>query len=55
MTNWERLIADSQSLDERASRIQVGESIGLPQEKIEGLTYDFHSWYVRFLAAYQKT
>lgn len=51
MTDWERLIADSQSLDERASRIQAGESISLPQEEIDKLTHDYHSWYARCLTA----
>src|SRR5437764_14899382 len=51
MTDWERLIAESQSLDERASRIQVGESIGLPQEEIDKLTHDYQAWYARCLTA----
>jgi hypothetical protein len=49
MTDWEQLIAEGQSLDERASKVQDGESIGLPKEAIDKLTRDYHSWYARCL------
>lgn len=51
MVEWEQLITEGQSLDERARRIQVGESIGVPQEEIDRLFHDYQSWYVRCLTA----
>ena len=49
MTDWEQLITEGQSLDERASKVQDGESIGLPKEAMDKLTRDYHSWYTRYL------
>jgi hypothetical protein len=50
MTDWERLIADSQILDERASKVQDGENVGLPKEAIDKLTRDYHSWFAKCLS-----
>src|SRR5713101_2687847 len=49
MTDWVQLIAEGQTLDERASKVQDGESVGLPKEAIDKLTRNYHSWYARCL------
>jgi hypothetical protein len=50
MTDWEQLIAESQSLDESASKIQDGQRVGLPKEEIEKLARDYHSWFAKCLS-----
>jgi hypothetical protein len=49
MADWELLITEGQNLDERASKVQNGESIGLPKETIDQLTRDYHSWFGKCL------
>ena len=50
MTDWEQLIAESQSLDESASKIQDGQRVGLPKEAIDKLARDYHSWFAKCLS-----
>ena len=50
MTDWEQLITEGQNLDERASKVQDGETVGLPKDEIDKLTRDYHSWYAKCLA-----
>src|SRR5260370_34820716 len=50
MTDWEQLITESQSLDERASKIQDGERVGLSKEEINKFTYDYYSWFAKCLS-----
>src|SRR5215467_6916671 len=50
MTDWEQLIVEGQRLDETASKIQDGESVGLSKEAIDKLTRDYHAWFGRCLS-----
>ena len=50
MTDWEQLITESQSLDERASKIQDGERVGLSKEEINKFTDDYYSWFAKCLS-----
>lgn len=50
MTDWEQLIVESQRLDERASKVQDGETVGLPKDAIDKLIRDYHSWFAKCLS-----
>ncbi len=50
MTDWEQLIAESQSLEEKASKIQDGEKVGLSKADINKLTRDYYSWFARCIS-----
>jgi hypothetical protein len=47
---WDDLIAESRKLDETASKIQLGETVGLSKEDIEKLSADYHLWYGKCLS-----
>lgn len=46
---WDELLSESQDLEERASKIQDGEKIGLPKGDIDKLIHDYHVWFARCL------
>ncbi|GHO85229.1 restriction endonuclease [Dictyobacter formicarum] len=50
MADWDMLIAESKKLEETASQIQQGETIGLPQEAIRQLSYDYQVWLSKCLS-----
>jgi len=50
MTTWNDLIDESQRLEDRASKIQVGETIGLSQEEIDILSHEYQLWLGRCLS-----
>ncbi len=54
MSVWDELIAESKRLEERASKIQDGESVGLSQEEIETLIANYYVWYGNCLAVLPK-
>jgi hypothetical protein len=54
MTYWEQLIAEGQSLDERASKIQDGETVGLSKAAIDKLLRDYHTWFAKCLSLLPK-
>src|SRR5260370_37125608 len=51
MNDWEQLITEAHSLDERDSKIQNGENVGLSKAEIEKLIRDYHSWFAKCLRA----
>jgi hypothetical protein len=44
MTVWENLIAESQRLEETASKIQDGETVRLSKEAIDKLSHEYQLW-----------
>ncbi len=50
MSDWDELITESRKLDETASQIQQGETVGLTKEEIDSLSSRYHLWYERCLA-----
>jgi hypothetical protein len=50
MRVWYELIAESRKLEEIASKIQQGESVGLSREEIEKLSADYYLWYGKCLS-----
>ncbi len=50
MSVWDELIAESRKLEDVASKIQNGESVGLSEEKIRELVEKFHQWYAECMS-----
>jgi len=50
VSDWDELITESRKLDETASQIQQGETVGLTKEEIDSLSSRYHLWYERCLA-----
>jgi len=47
---FDRLIAESQALEDIAAKIQAGEQVGLPEVEIKALVERYHDWYTDCLA-----
>ncbi len=50
MNVWDELLAESQGLEETASKIQDGEKVGLSQAAIDQLSKEYQSWLGKCLA-----
>lgn len=50
MTDWQQLITEGRDLDERASHIQNGETVGLDKNAIDHLIRDYHDWFAHCMA-----